>query len=121
MGIALSLELIYNPNCSKCIKTLSIIEAHGYKPSLIYYLDIPLTSSFLNNLITKLNIQLLDLLRSNESEYNIDNLSSKNDDELLLYIISNPILIQRPIAIYGDRAIICRPPEKVLDLLKVLK
>ena len=103
MGINTNLELIYNPNCSKCVKTLSIIKAHGHTPLLINYLDVPLNHSFLKTLVSKLDIKLLDLLRLNEHDYKTHDLISKSENEL---------------AIYRDKAIICRPPERVLDILK---
>jgi len=118
VGINTNLELIYNPNCSKCVKTLSIIKAHGHTPLLINYLDAPLNYSFLKTLVSKLDIKLLDLFRLNEHDYKTHDLISKSENELLEFATSNPILIQRPIAIYRDKAIICRPPERVLDILK---
>ena len=77
MGINTNLELIYNPNCSKCIKTLSIIKAHGHTPLLINYLDVPLNHSFLKNLVSKVKefIYLLEDLKP-------EDLLGLNKDEL---------------------------------------
>ena len=85
---------------------------------VINYLDVPLNHSFLKTLVSKLDIKLLDLFRLNEHDYKTHDLISKSENELLEFAISNPILIQRPIAIYQDKALICRPPERVLDILK---
>tara|TARA_Y100000996_G_scaffold309846_1_gene246447 strand:- start:1728 stop:2075 length:348 start_codon:yes stop_codon:yes gene_type:complete len=112
-----NVELMFNPNCSKCIKTLSIIKTHGYNPLLIYYLDVPLTMLFLTNLVSKLDISALYLFRLNEEEHKTYDLVSKSENELFEFAISNPLLIQRPIAIHRERAIICRPPEKILEIL----
>ncbi len=115
----MTIELIYNPNCSKSITTLEIIKNYGIKPKLLYYLEQDLSKKFLISLTNKLNLNVHDIIRTLEQPY-IDNHLSENhnDDQLLSYIINFPILLQRPIAIKSKVAIICRPPERVLDILK---
>ena len=115
----MTIQLIYNPNCSKSIKTLEIIKNHGIEPKLLYYLEEDLSKKFLISLANKLNLKIHDIIRDFEQPYIDNNLSENNNDDLLLsYIIKFPILQQRPIAINNKVAIICRPSEKVLNILK---
>ena len=115
----MTIQLIYNPNCSKSIKTLEIIINYEIKPKLLHYLEQDLSKKFLISLANKLNLKVHDLIRTLEQPYIDNNLSENDNDDLLLsYIIKYPILLQRPIAIKNKIAIICRPPEKVLDILK---
>jgi len=112
-------QIFYNPKCSKCQLTLDILNDKGVKPAVIEYLNTPPNSTELNKVLDLLNIEPRDLMRKHEAPYKENNLDNPdlNRDQLIQAMIDNPILIERPIIIKGNKATIGRPPEKVLDIL----
>ena len=112
--------LIYhNPGCSKSRETLQILEDNNTSPEIIRYLDNPPSADELRRIITLLGIPARDLLRTGESVYQDANLDDNNlnEDEVIRAICEFPILLQRPIVISGKRAVIGRPPSRVLEIL----
>ena len=83
------------------------------------YLDTPLDAAQLRNLLGKLNISARQLLRTGEDEYKTLNLADSNlsDEQLIDAMAAHPKLIERPILVAGNNAIIGRPPEKILEIL----
>lgn len=104
------------PTCSKCRATLSLLKDSGEEFESINYYETPLTVHELRELIQKLNLSVRDILRKDEPLAR--NLDAVSDDELVKAMVENPDLIQRPIVVRGSKAILCRPPENVLELLK---
>ena len=113
------ISIYHNPQCSKSRQTLDIIIKKGIKPKIILYLDKTFSPNELKDIVVKLGITPRDLLRKGESEYKENNLKDLNlkDDDLIGAMIKHPKLIERPIVIAGNKAIIGRPPEKVLELI----
>ncbi|WP_047277427.1 arsenate reductase (glutaredoxin) [Pseudomonas lundensis] len=113
------LTLYHNPRCSKSRGALEILEARGLSPNVVRYLETPPTAAQLTDLLTKLKISARQLLRTGEDEYKTLNLadSSLSDAQLIDAMAAHPKLIERPILVAGDRAIIGRPPENVLEIL----
>lgn len=112
--------LYHNPRCSKSRATLALLQSHGIEPKVIEYLRTPPTSSELRRLLTLLAMKPMDLLRTGENEYEtLIAGQGLTDAQLISVMTDNPILIERPIVVMGDRAAIGRPPENVLSLLKV--
>ncbi|MDG1580218.1 arsenate reductase (glutaredoxin) [Pseudomonas sp. GOM6] len=113
------LTLYHNPRCSKSRGALELLEARGLTPTVVRYLDTPPSADELHTLLGKLGIPARQLLRSGEDEYKALGLadSSLSDEQLIAAMASHPKLIERPILIAGERAVIGRPPEKVLELL----
>lgn len=113
------ITLYHNPRCSKSRQALALLQAHGVEPQLKLYLDQPPTQAELKGLLAKLEISPRALLRKGEDAYKELNLKDDalSDAALIKAMINNPKLIERPIAINGDHAVIGRPPENVLDLL----
>jgi len=111
--------IYHNPQCSKSRQTLEIIRKKGIKPEIILYLDKTFSPNELKDIIVKLGITPRDLLRKGESEYKENNLKNLNleDDDLIRAMIKHPKLIERPIVIADNKAIIGRPPEQVLELI----
>ena len=111
--------IYHNPQCSKSRQTLEIIRKKGIKPEIILYLDKTFSPNELKDIIVKLGITPRDLLRKGESVYKENNLKNLNleDDDLIRAMIKHPKLIERPIVIADNKAIIGRPPEKVLELI----
>lgn len=114
-----NITIYHNPRCSKSRQTLQLIEAAGITPTINLYLDTPPSASALTGLLAKLGIQARDLLRKGEEAYKALNLkdTSLNDAALIKAMVENPKLIERPIVVKGDKAVLGRPPENVNALL----
>ncbi|MDF2074205.1 arsenate reductase (glutaredoxin) [Pseudomonas mendocina] len=113
------LTLYHNPRCSKSRGALELLEARGVQPNVVRYLETPPSASELESLLGKLGITARDLLRTGEDEYKTLGLSdtSLSEAQLIEAMVKHPKLIERPILIAGDKAVVGRPPEKVLELL----
>ncbi|WXL24331.1 arsenate reductase (glutaredoxin) [Ectopseudomonas mendocina] len=113
------LILYHNPRCSKSRSALQILEERGLTPTIVRYLETPPSVNELQSLLKKLAITPRQLLRTGEDEYSELGLSAPEltDLQLIEAMASHPKLIERPILIAGDRAVIGRPPEKVLEIL----
>lgn len=114
-----ALTIYHNPRCSKSRQTLQLIEAAGVTPTVNLYLDTPPTKAELKSLLTKLGISARDLLRKGEDAYKELNLkdTSHTDSALIAAMVAHPKLIERPIVVCGDKAVLGRPPENVSQLL----
>ena len=112
------MKIYHNPRCSKSRNTLSIIQEMGNEVEIIEYLNSPPTAKELEVILEMLNIQPIELIRKNEIIWR-ENYRGKQmrDDEIINAMRDNPKLIERPIVIKNGKAIIGRPPEKVLNLL----
>jgi len=113
------IQIYHNPRCSKSRQTLALIEEQGITPEVILYLENTPDVATLKLLLNKLNMQPRDLLRKGEQDYKDNNLKDPtlSDDELLKAMTAFPKLIERPIVVKGDQAVLGRPPENVLNLL----
>jgi arsenate reductase len=114
-----TLTIYHNPSCSKSRETLQILKQHKTQPYVIEYLDTPPSKGEISQIIDKLGVAPIDLLRTTEkayieAKYQADLMS---DEEIIEAIAKHPSLLQRPIVIYGNKAIIGRPPIKVLDII----
>ncbi|MBP8171443.1 MAG: arsenate reductase (glutaredoxin) [Pseudomonas sp.] len=113
------LTLYHNPRCSKSRAALALLEARGLTPTIVHYLETPPSVEQLRELLRKLGLPARQLLRSGEEQYSALNLadSSLSEEQLLSAMAAQPKLIERPILIVGNRAVIGRPTEKLLELL----
>lgn len=113
------LTLYHNPRCSKSRGALELLEARGLQPTVVRYLETPPTAAELTALLAKLKLSARELLRTGEYEYKALNLAdaSLTEAQLIAAMVEHPKLIERPILIAGDKAVIGRPPERVLELL----
>lgn len=118
----MKITLYHNPNCSKSRKTLELLEENGIEPNIVTYLTEPLAAETILRLANLMSLKVVDLLRKGEQDVtNASDLPSLEDDTALAgWIQKHPKALQRPIAVdeAGDRAIIGRPPENVLELLQ---
>lgn len=114
-----AITLYHNPDCSKSRAALALLEENDAQITIVYYLEEPLERSELENLLDQLGLPLRDLLRKSETEYEQFALGDETLSEDIVYelVLKNPILIQRPLAVAGNRALIARPPERVLELI----
>lgn len=112
-------SLYYNPRCSKCREALCILEEQDIHPEIIEYLKTPPTEKQLKELLKKLGLKPIELLRKKEPLFEKKFKNKKlSDAEWVKVMCKNPILIERPIAIEGNKAIIGRPVERVVDFIK---
>jgi arsenate reductase (glutaredoxin) len=112
-----AVTIFYNPGCGKCRGAMELLEERGVEPRVVEYLVDPPTAEELRELTTKLGLPVRELVRSAEPVFGELGLQDASDDELIQAMVRHPILIQRPIVVHGDRAVIGRPPERVLDLV----
>jgi arsenate reductase len=112
------LTIYHNPSCSKSRDTLALIEASGIKPRVIEYLKTPPSEAELASIVRKLNISPAELVRTNEPVFQEKYCGKTLDDKKWIRaIVADPILLQRPIVVRGDAAVIGRPPENAKRLL----
>ncbi|HEX8874456.1 MAG TPA: arsenate reductase (glutaredoxin) [Nitrosospira sp.] len=112
--------IIYQkPTCSKCRATLALLRESGKEFDSVNYYETPMTAEQLRELIDKLGVPVRSILRSDEPLFRSLGLAGQqlSDDELIRIMVENPDLIQRPIVVRGDEAVLCRPPENVAKLL----
>ncbi len=112
--------LYHNPRCSKSRAVLALLEENDIEPEIVQYIDNPPDVSQLKDLLKKLDMNLRDILRRNEPDYDELGLDDTTlNEEIVFDLVSkHPKLIQRPIIVQGDRAIIGRPPENVLSFIE---
>lgn len=112
-------RLFHNPRCSKSRGALELLRERGIEPEIVAYLDAPPTVEQLRDLLRVLGICARELLRTGEDDYAALGLAdtSLSEQALLESMASHPRLIERPIFIHRGRAVIGRPPERVLELL----
>jgi arsenate reductase (glutaredoxin) len=112
--------IYHNPRCSKSRQTLAILEEHNIQPDIVLYLENTPNKQKLQELLQQLNMTARDILRKSEDAYKANALSDQalSDDALLNAMIAEPKLIERPIVVKGTKAVMGRPPENVLELIK---
>ncbi len=108
-------RIYHNPRCSKSRQTLALIEEKGITPDVISYLGTPPTPQELAGILEMLGMQPEGILRKKEAkEEGIDGLRG---NDLIEALCAHPRAIERPIVVNGDKAVLGRPPEKVLEIL----
>src|SRR5699024_534939 len=119
LEVLMSITIYHNPRCSKSRQTLALIEEKGITPNIIKYLDQGPDAKTLAQIIQQLGLNNAhDLLRTKEEENKLAGLSPDSDDATVIAaMVKYPRLIERPIVVKGDKAVIGRPPESVLELL----
>lgn len=111
--------LYHNPRCSKSRQALALLQERGIEPDIVLYLNNPPSANTLRQILSKLGIPARDLLRTGETIYKdlgLDD-SQLNEHQLIEAMVKHPKLIERPIALNEERAVIGRPPENVLSIL----
>jgi arsenate reductase len=111
--------ILHNPRCSKSRQALDLLQQHGIAPQIIEYLQTPPNAAELERILSMLAMEPRDLMRREEPEYlqqQLDN-PTFSREQLIAAMQAHPKLIQRPIVISGNKAIIGRPPENVLTIL----
>jgi arsenate reductase len=112
-------RLYHNPRCSKSRATLELLRERGIEPTIVTYLDTPPSPAELRALLDMLGISARELVRTGEPEFAGLGLAdqSTSEEQLIQAMADHPRLIERPVFVHEDRAVIGRPPERVLELL----
>jgi arsenate reductase (glutaredoxin) len=112
------IKILHNPRCGKSRNCLAFIEDSGKDIEIIKYLETPPSIEELKAILEKLKLKPLDLIRQKENVW-IENFKNKSlsDDEIIMAMVKNPMLIERPIVIKDNRAIIGRDLEIVKQFL----
>lgn len=113
------ITLYHNPRCSKSRAALDLLESRGATLAVVRYLETPPDAATLRRLLKHLGVPARELLRKGEDEYRDLGLDdpSLTEAQLIDAMVRHPRLIERPIAVSGNRAVVGRPPERVLELL----
>ncbi|HCQ14298.1 arsenate reductase (glutaredoxin) [Flavobacterium sp.] len=110
--------MYHNPRCGKSRDCLAFLETSDKKFEIIKYLETPLTFNELEEIIRKLNLNPIEVIRKNETIWK-ENFKGKelSDCEIIQTMVDYPILMERPIVVYNDKAIIARPLEKIKEII----
>ena len=114
-----TVTIYHNPRCSKSRQALEILEQEGIEANVVQYLVTPPDAATLNQLLMQLGLEPRELMRKAEPDYEalqLDN-PALSREQLIAAMVQHPRLIERPIVVANGRAVIARPPEKVLDIL----
>ena len=112
------MKLYHNPRCQKSREALKILQDKGLEPQLVLYMKEPLLPTELQELLDKLNMQAEELVRTKENIWKEEFADKElTHEEVLLAMIEYPQLMERPILENGDKAVVGRPPEKILEVL----
>lgn len=114
-------KIYHNSRCSKSRETLNLLHAHGFDPEVVHYLDTPLSLAELKVVLDYLGISAFDLIRTNEDEFKKFKGKDLTEIEWIQVMLDYPKLMERPIVVKGNKAVIGRPPEKVLEILLTTK
>lgn len=111
--------IYHNPRCSKSRATLELLHENGVAPQIVQYLETPPDSATLTQLLALLGLEPRQLMRTGETEYTELHLTDPNlsREALIQAMVDHPRLIERPIVVTNGKAVLGRPPEKVLELL----
>lgn len=112
------ITIYHNPRCGKSRDCLAFLETSDKKFEIIKYLETPLTFGELKEIIRKLKINPIELIRKNETIWK-ENFKGKEltDSKIIQAMVDYPILMERPIVVYNDKAIIARPLEKINEII----
>lgn len=109
----------FNPSCSKCRTAQGLLDERGIEATYVEYLGQPPSVEELRRILTLLGTDgPRAIARVHEPEWSQLALDDASDDQILEAMHEHPILIERPIVIIGNRAVVARPPERVLELLE---
>ena len=115
----MTVTIYHNPRCSKSRQALELLRQKGVEPRIVEYLKTPPDKAELRRILDRLKLAPRDLMRRNEVAYRENGLDDPalSDDRLIAAMVEHPILIERPVVVAGGKAILGRPPERVLEIL----
>ena len=110
--------IYHNPRCSKSRATLALLKERDIDPDIVLYLETPPDVGELKDLLGKLDKRAAEIVRRGEAEYKACGLGKDSSEaDIVAAMADHPRLIERPIVVRGDRAVLGRPPENVLELI----
>lgn len=117
-----AVTIYHNPRCSNSRAAMALLQQKGVQPRVVEYLQTPLNRSELQALAATTGLPLRELLRSKEAAFEALGLGHPacTEDQLLDAVVANPELLNRPIVSTPHGALLCRPPERVLELLELM-
>lgn len=111
------MKIYHNPQCSKSRQTLELIKEQGIEPEIILYKSTPPSVEELKDVIAKTGLKPMDIIRKGEAIFKEKYKGQEHtDDEWIEIMVAHPTLIERPIVIEGNKAILGRPPQNVVEL-----
>lgn len=113
----MAITIYHNPRCSKSRQALVLLENKNLDITIIKYLEMPPSKDDLRVLSKKLGLPISQMLRTKEGVYKDMKLKDASEETLYNAVAENPILLERPIVINGNKAVIARPPEKLEEIL----
>lgn len=115
----MNVTIYHNPRCSKSRQALELLHQHGIEPTIVEYLKNPPGKKALKALLDRLEMEPRDLMRKQEAPYRENRLDDPGltRDQLITALTEHPILLERPIVVTDEAAVVGRPPEKILDIL----
>jgi arsenate reductase len=117
----MSVTIYHNPNCSTSRKVLGWLSEKGIEPEIVQYLKTPPSATELKRILKLMGgAKAADILRRKGEAYEtLGDVAKMKNDELIAAMVKEPVLIERPIVITDKAAVLCRPPEKVWEVVKV--
>ena len=111
--------IYHNPRCTKSRATLELLRQRGIEPTIVLYLETPPNAAELRGIVAKLGIEPEQLVRTGEEVYKSKyGGKALSNAQWIKAMVDDPVLIERPIVVHGERAVIGRPPENVEPLLR---
>jgi arsenate reductase len=112
------ITIYHNPRCGKSRECLAFLETSNQQFEVVKYLETPINFNELSVIIQKLKITPIELIRTKEAIW-VDNFKGKtlSDKEIIQSMVDYPILMERPIAVYGEKAVIARPLDRIKEIL----
>lgn len=111
-------RIYHNPRCSKSRSACAILAEKGIKAEVVEYLKTPPDRATLTALLARLGLHAEELVRKNEAIVKTEYAGrAMSDEDWLEAMLAHPVLIERPIVVVGERAVVARPPKRVLELL----
>ena len=111
------MTIYHNPRCSKSRQTLAILEENNAGANVVEYLTEPPSKTELTKILAMLGLKASDVVRKNEAAAEGVDVSALSETALIDQMVAHPIIIERPIVVAGDKAVIGRPPENVLTII----
>ncbi|MCB1688698.1 MAG: arsenate reductase (glutaredoxin) [Halioglobus sp.] len=113
-----AVTIYHNPRCSKSRNTLALLQENGVEPKIVLYLETPPDSAGIKALLKKLGMTAAELVRRGEDDYKASGLGKDSSEaDIVAAMVKHPKLIERPIVVRGNKAVLGRPPENALALI----
>jgi arsenate reductase (glutaredoxin) len=115
----MSMTIYHNPNCSTSRKVLGWLKEKGHAPKIVEYLKTPPDADTLKRLLKAMGgAKAADILRRKGDAYDaLGDVAKLTDEKLIQRMVAEPVLIERPIVVSGAKAVLCRPPERVWEIV----